>query len=515
MKKKNVLYEIMHTQFYMIEPVALHQFRHEITGNILSRVVLQEDEDRSDGRMLRFNPSSGVIRSMNYLANGPLSMEWKAEEMEEGDKLINIIDVTGPITRGGGACSYGSKDIRDWMIQASAIDNVVANILYIDSNGGCVGCEDDLRDGLAAVRAAGQKVIAIVDGKAASMAYYFASLCDEIWAVNPRHEVGCIGCLISYYDIADGAENAITHEKYVEMYATQSTEKNGEFRAVSQGDREAMQERLDRHCQEFMDSVKATRPGVSDDQLKGKMYPAGEVLGSMVDRIGTLDELVAELFGISEPAAQEKNEEPAPEPEVPAVDPEKKPSETKNDKTMTEQYTRLAQIAGVQAFEQDGEGNICFVPSMALAAEAALEKAEGESASLLLAHKQTIANLEAEKNALQERIAELEASAASASEAHGAEMEEIRSGAEAKAAELEGQLQEMTAKAEEAEEHARQLEAEIEEMSHQTSQEPLPAAPADNNSSEKAKDFCPFDPNASQEEQRRQMAAWRASLKRH
>ena len=38
-------------------------------------------------------------------------VSWR-NELDEEDRIINVISINGPITRGGGACSYGSKEIH-------------------------------------------------------------------------------------------------------------------------------------------------------------------------------------------------------------------------------------------------------------------------------------------------------------------------------------------------------------------------------------------------------------------
>lgn len=501
--KRNILYEILRTRFYMMEESALHDFRSAIKSNIVSHIQFEQDDSRRGGAILRYSASKGRVLEKNYVATGPYCMEWMADEMEADDKLVNIIDVCGPITRGGGACSYGSVDIRDWMIQASRIEGCIADVIYIDSPGGCVGCENDFKQGVQAAHDAGQRVIAIVDGMAASMAYYYASLCDEVWAFNPKHEVGCVGCLISYFDIADGVENAVTHEKYVEMYATQSVDKNKVFRDVSNGDREEMQKMLDGHAQDFMDDVKASRPNVTDDQLTGKMYPAGEVLGSMVDRIGTLDELLCELFGIEEQKPSGEGEQaPAQEPDNTPHEEVEEKTENQNNRIM-ENYGKLAGLCGVQGFEQDEQGNICFVPSMAEHAEQELEKKDEMIATLNLSCKQHSQNYENMKAELEKQVGELNKS-----------IEEQKKASDEAAASAAAEVDELKKQLQQANETIAQQEKDIEEMSHAPKAPDMPSAPKDNATAEKKKDFCPFDPEASLDEQRAQMQAWRAKIRR-
>jgi ClpP class serine protease len=124
------------------------------------------------------------------------------------DEGVAIIPLMGPMMRRAGpiAARYGiagTDGVRLAIESAVADDDVDQILLRIDSPGGSVSGLDQLGD---AISAAKKPVTALVDGMAASAAYYVASQADRI-VLGRNDLVGSIGTRMMLYDFSRQFEN--------------------------------------------------------------------------------------------------------------------------------------------------------------------------------------------------------------------------------------------------------------------------------------------------------------------
>ena len=138
---------------------------------------------------------------------------------KEDVKYINILRLTGPMTRGGGECSYGSLEMRDMLMEAADRDDVVGHIIYCRTPGGMATTLIDFRKAIDYIHSKGQKIYMFCDGTVASGGAFLSAMCDGVFAYNEEDEIGSIGMYTAFFTMENGAVNAITQEKYVEYYA--------------------------------------------------------------------------------------------------------------------------------------------------------------------------------------------------------------------------------------------------------------------------------------------------------
>ena len=284
------LLELSTTKYWMMHPPMLNALRIGMQENIAGRIVLTAEQTikrmayaigmTANGEKLQFSMSSNDDEG-----NG-------REPSEETNKFVAVLPVCGPITRNGDACSYGSIDFRDMMIQTSNHEECKGIIVYINSGGGSANAIPDYKYAIDYAHKQGKKVVALVDGDCYSAAMYLAVLCDEIYYVNVKDGFGSIGVYGGFYTMKSGEKNAYTNETWNEVYATQSYNKNEWYRKATDGDYSLLQSDLDALCEEFMSDVKAARPNVTDEHLHGATFDAKEVEGILNDGQSTLDDLV-------------------------------------------------------------------------------------------------------------------------------------------------------------------------------------------------------------------------------
>ena len=289
--------EILGTKMWDMAPDLLHYHKQMIDNSILLRAQFEKGESMEG--VPYFMSMAADFSEKIYIGNAVKINRWYGEEMDQTDTIVNVVPVEGPIIRNGDGCSYGSKNYRDWIMAAADIPNCVGHLIYIDTPGGSAYAKNDFQQAIDYAREKKQPIIALVDGLCASAGMALASMCDEIYFVNPKDRIGCIGTMCAFYATADGVENAITHDRYVEVYGSKSEWKNKEYRDAAVGNYEELQNEVDQLNEEFWNTIKTYRPQVLEEQMHGKIYNCGEVIGTLVDGQGTMQSCIDRILGLA------------------------------------------------------------------------------------------------------------------------------------------------------------------------------------------------------------------------
>lgn len=320
--------------------------------------------------------------------------------------FVSLIHLQGPMTRGGAECSYGSREIRDYIIDSASDPDCVGHIILTDTPGGMCSCLPDFRMAVNEAHLHGQKVVMLIDGIAASAGAFVGAMCDGIYYTNDKDEIGSIGMYASFFTLADGAENKITSEIYHEIYASACTDKNAWQRQASQGDTEQLQTEINHDLDLLIADLSADRPSILDEQKTGKMYPVADVVGSLVDGKSTLAELAAMLISDYQarggaplpvkmgatpapaPAASPADSAPAPDASASGTAPAQhcagSSSTAPNPNTTMKQYPTISSALqmGEAIIESDTENLLTLQPQEADALEAVLNERNAQIASL-------------------------------------------------------------------------------------------------------------------------------------
>jgi ClpP class serine protease len=215
------------------------------------------------------------------------------------------IPVTGALVRYGdwmadlsGAASYDvlALDLR------AALDNpeVHAVVLDVDSPGGEVNGCGELAQFLATARPADGRdvsIVAYVSHQACSAAYWLASACDEIVAVDTAI-VGSLGVCMSYIDTS--AADAAMGVRAIEFISSQTPRKN--IDPATDAGRADVQATVDALASVFLARVGSYRLGITDPfEVAQRLGAGGVFVGAsavavgLADRLGTYEQLHAEL----------------------------------------------------------------------------------------------------------------------------------------------------------------------------------------------------------------------------
>lgn len=286
--------EILGTKMWDMAPDLLHYHKQMIDNAILLRARFEKGEEQSG--MPYFMSMADNFSEKIYVGNAVRINRRYGEEMDQTDTIVNVVPVEGPIIRNGDGCSYGSKNYRDWIQEAADVPNCVGHLIYIDTPGGSAYAKNDFQQAIDYARSKRQPVIALVDGLCASAGMALAAMCDEIYFVNPKDRIGCIGTMCAFYATPDGVVDAITQDRYVEVYGSKSEWKNKEYRDAAVGDYEELQREVDELNEEFWETIRTYRPQVKEEQMHGKIYNCGDVVGTLVDGQGTMQSCIERIL---------------------------------------------------------------------------------------------------------------------------------------------------------------------------------------------------------------------------
>lgn len=305
----NGTFEIFTNKEWMILPLFVHGILPTVMNNANNHTMLGIDREKKNPMCINAS-GDDIFREYEVTDDGqvlPVYDGWNGIDYLRDLKqpFVNVIPIDGPITRNGGACSYGSKDIRDWMMKASDNPYCQCHVLVINTPGGSAWAKNDFQQAIDYAHSKGQRVIAFIDGLCASAGMYLASLCDEVYVMNLKDQLGCVGVMASFFTMKSGDKNEFTGETYREYYATKSINKNKEIRDIAEDDDATLLiEELDQLEAEFRADMKAAFPNAKDEHLDGKMFDAKDVMGILCDGQMMLGDVIARGFALADGTAQ-------------------------------------------------------------------------------------------------------------------------------------------------------------------------------------------------------------------
>ena len=414
----NGLFEILSNKEWMIQQEFLHSILPTLQYNITNHASLGIEREKKSPMAIG-QQGQDFLREYQVTEDGTVLPAY--DGWGEGDVLgkmkepfVNVMPVDGPITRNGGACSYGSRDIRDWMMRAADNKFCQGHVLHINTPGGSAWAKNDFQQGIEYAHARGQRVIAFIDGLCASAGMYLASLCDEVYVMNPKDQLGCVGVMAAFFTMKNGDKDLSTGETYREYYATKSINKNKEMRDIAENDdAKLLIEELDNLEAEFRADMKAAFPNAKDEHLDGKVFDAKDVMGILCDGQMMLGDVISRVFnlanGTEQPIARTadrkigKMQKPSARQQAGAAK-DNILSTQINNINMKENYPALFAALGVEEMQMQDGGAFMNEGLLATLNEKieAMQKAEADAKALA-------ESLTAEKNDLTAKVETLTA----------------------------------------------------------------------------------------------------------
>lgn len=223
-----------------------------------------------------------------------IQSEWQLNNSNEFEG-IGILNLNGPITKGGGASSYGMKEMSSQMLSMSKDKRVKGFIILGDSGGGATSAVRIMADAINEVKQT-KPVYTLVQKESvlASAAYGIASASTKIYAEDGMSIVGSLGTMLNISAKKDNSTDA-DGTKNIVIYASKSTMKNKPIREAINNDNYdlVLSEIIDPINENFLSKIVADRP-----QLIGTSYDDGhtvfakEAVGTFIDGIASFDQVV-------------------------------------------------------------------------------------------------------------------------------------------------------------------------------------------------------------------------------
>lgn len=320
----SLIKELATTPCWRISPVVGHQLAEQLTFNIANRVPVSAAVDgtnraagntqllvcRASARRQFLKDNAARLTGDNMLAQradlfqgqilvGDVREMMRCGDVDADDEVINLVNIEGPITRDGGACSYGSKEVRDEVMYVAEQSQCLGHVFRINSPGGSSYSANDYEMAIEAAKAANQPTLGLIDGACDSAAFHLAAMLDEVYYVHPNCTIGCIGTYGAYYTNKNGDKNSVTQQVFHEVYATISTDKNGMFRKSAEGDDSEIEKYVTEDAQKFVEDVKRMRPNTPEEWLKGKVLLCSETDGIWTNGRSSLDGCIQRILELT------------------------------------------------------------------------------------------------------------------------------------------------------------------------------------------------------------------------
>lgn len=136
----SLLLEILNERHYAVSKSVFGGFRSNVMGFLSDRTSLRVEREKGMRSVAAVSAEGKLLTPASHLTDFRVMDDdgWDDMEAERKDstvRYVNILALTGPMTRGGGACSYGSIDMRDKLIEAADRDDVTGHIIYCRTPG--------------------------------------------------------------------------------------------------------------------------------------------------------------------------------------------------------------------------------------------------------------------------------------------------------------------------------------------------------------------------------------------
>jgi len=188
------------------------------------------------------------------------------------------------------------KEYGQWFDTALADASIGAIIIVVDSGGGNAIGAGELSEKIYKARGI-KPIIAVGEDLMASAAYYVASAADEI-IVLPSGFVGSVGTYTCHIDYSKALETMGV--KYTFIQAGENKTELNPTQPISDSAKEYLQNQINEMYDKFVLDVARNR-GISASKVKST-FGQGRLLNTrqalevgMIDRIGTLEEVISNL----------------------------------------------------------------------------------------------------------------------------------------------------------------------------------------------------------------------------
>jgi len=279
--------ELYGNNLWMIDPLSFNSM-WSILNDMRNGVKYEHEGEKLNNSTLYNVSNASLIQDVRHL-----------DMVGQNEDLVHIINLNGVITKNGGPSTNGTKQIAQ-QIRKMDSDNRVKGHLIIAGSGG--GAGNAIKVLTNAIKSAKKPVETFIEQgeMACSACYGIISATGHITAEDNDVIVGSLGTMISLSGRPKESKDS-QGQLHVRFYATKSTQKNGYYEEAMEGNGKPMIEHvLDPANERFLNAIKENRPSVDEStQMDGSVFKAGDVVGTMIDKIGSFESAVNRILNPS------------------------------------------------------------------------------------------------------------------------------------------------------------------------------------------------------------------------
>jgi ClpP class serine protease len=220
--------------------------------------------------------------------------QWDDERPEDApENSVAILNIQGAITKHNQFCGpVGMVAQANLLDRCYANDNIKGIVINMESGGGEAYAMRIFNEAIARKN---KPVVGFVNDFACSAAFGNISGCDRIVANSELARVGSLG---TYQTIADHSEYFKNQGiNLIEIYATESKDKNRDFHEALKGNLEPLRKSVDVFNNVFLEQIEANRAGKLTADRKewgtGKVYFAKDAIKlGLIDDIDTFENVL-------------------------------------------------------------------------------------------------------------------------------------------------------------------------------------------------------------------------------
>ena len=211
------------------------------------------------------------------------SNNYNLESLDIPDDSVALIWVEGVIY------PWKSFELENKIVKINGNPKLLGALLLMNTPGGAIHRVDITSD---AITNSKKPIATYATGVCASSGMWLASGTKRIFAASTTDRIGSIGIKTTFRDMSKYMEEAGIMEK--DIYASLSTEKDAETRAMAKDDDTLIVANLDFVNELFHKTISTNRKIKYDTEspvFKGAIFNAQEAISNgLIDQIGTLDQ---------------------------------------------------------------------------------------------------------------------------------------------------------------------------------------------------------------------------------
>lgn len=208
---------------------------------------------------------------------------------------IAVTNINGVITKSGGPSSAGMEELSTDMIAADNDPDVIGHYMRVDSPGGSAVGMKYMQQTMQSLK---KPIVTFVprQGIAASGGWGIISEGNYVMAESGDVEVGCHGVMWNVSGVPNGQKDGNGEVNFTVISVTSPNKNAATESAINNNDTTLMQAQVNKLHLEFQASTRAARPNITEAQIKGDMFPASQVVGTMIDAIGTEQQAIEKII---------------------------------------------------------------------------------------------------------------------------------------------------------------------------------------------------------------------------